>query len=366
MGVKVRWHRDQYYLFVNHDKRRKAYKAGTDEKRAKKLAAEMMKALDRGTIGLPDPKTPSPLLKDWLKTWLSPEGRAGRRCKIGTLEAYQGIIDRYILDEMGDTRVCNITPEMCIALIVRWKKEGLRTNTLQLIGSTLSSALTGAPGLVKNPAFKLQPDCRVADEEEHTVNPWTRAETDTFLRAVAKRDPGFYHICLIGLRTGMRIGEILALQWRDVDFDTQLITVQRSRSQKGVVGTPKRGRRYIDLSEEIASVLSPLMPTKRDTEVVVDPDEKPYEQRHVGLLFHAAIDTAKTRHIRVHDMRHTFASQLLQAGAPVHYVSKQLGHKNILITVKIYGHLIPGENRGWVNGLTPAAKRNSDATKAVA
>src|SRR5262249_59324682 len=59
---------------------------------------------------------------------------------------------------------------------------------------------------------------------------------------------------------------------------------------------------------------------------------------------------------RPYDLRHTFASLLLTAGAPIAYVSEQMGHQNIQLTVKLYGHLQPGANRHWMNKLPGALK----------
>src|SRR5688572_18828291 len=73
---------------------------------------------------------------------------------------------------------------------------------------------------------------------------------------------------------------------------------------------------------------------------------------------------AGLRHIRLHDLRHTFASLLLQQGESVVYVKEQLGHGSIQITVDTYGHLIPGANRGAVDRLDDAAPMQPSATQA--
>ncbi len=83
--------------------------------------------------------------------------------------------------------------------------------------------------------------------------------------------------------------------------------------------------------------------------------------RHV---FKRMLEKAKLRHVRIHDLRHTFASLLLQQDESVVYVKEQLGHGSIQITVDTYGHLIPGANRGAVNRLDDAAAAQPDATQA--
>ena len=68
-------------------------------------------------------------------------------------------------------------------------------------------------------------------------------------------------------------------------------------------------------------------------------------------VFYPLLAKAKLPRIRLHDIRHTYASQLLQAGAPVHYVKEQLGHSSIATTVDLYGHCQPGTNREAINRL---------------
>ena len=83
--------------------------------------------------------------------------------------------------------------------------------------------------------------------------------------------------------------------------------------------------------------------------------------RHV---FTRMLEKAELRHIRVHDLRHTFASLLLQQGESVVYVKEQLGHGSIQITVDTYGHLIPGANRAAVDRLDDDVPTQPDATQA--
>ena len=79
------------------------------------------------------------------------------------------------------------------------------------------------------------------------------------------------------------------------------------------------------------------------------------------------LDKAGVRHVRVHDARHTYASLMLRRGVPVVYVSRQLGHSSIAVTVDLYGHFVPGADRHHVEGLADAietAETHPDATQA--
>ena len=78
--------------------------------------------------------------------------------------------------------------------------------------------------------------------------------------------------------------------------------------------------------------------------------------------FHTCLQKAGLRRIRYHDLRHTFASLLLQDGQSLKYVSDQLGHSSIKMTADVYGHLVPGANRGAVNRL-PSLTQASEGEK---
>ena len=88
------------------------------------------------------------------------------------------------------------------------------------------------------------------------------------------------------------------------------------------------------------------------------------EERNVRHVFARLLAKAALRHMRIHDLRHTFASLLLQQGESVVYVKEQLGHSSIQITVDTYGHLIPGANRGAVHRLDDDDATQPSATQA--
>ena len=71
-------------------------------------------------------------------------------------------------------------------------------------------------------------------------------------------------------------------------------------------------------------------------------------------MWRPLLQKAEVRHIRVHDARHTYASLMLRRGVPIAYVSRQLGHSSIQVTVDLYGHFVPGADRHHVEGLAEA------------
>ncbi len=81
-------------------------------------------------------------------------------------------------------------------------------------------------------------------------------------------------------------------------------------------------------------------------------------------VFYRLLENASLRRIRIHDIRHTFASLLIQNGEPLTYVKEQMGHTSIQVTVDVYGHLVPSANRAAVDKLDAVPIRIPDASSA--
>jgi integrase len=156
----------------------------------------------------------------------------------------------------------------------------------------------------------------------------------------------------------------LALQWHDLDLHGRLITVERNYTH-GQVTTPKNGEsRRVDMSFELQVAFRDLY-TERQLETaankwdtmqewvfcnatgdLLDPDN--LRKR----VFYDRLDKGKLRKIRFHDLRHTYASLLLQQGESSVYVKEQMGHSSIQVTVDIYGHLFQGGTRQpWIGSM---------------
>jgi integrase len=169
----------------------------------------------------------------------------------------------------------------------------------------------------------------------------------------------------------------LALQWEDIDFHGRFIEVRRTYSRLRV-STPKNHKtRRVDMSQQLTETLRVLhLERKKETLKKGWGEVPPWvfvslagtPLHPVNFYYHVwrpLLAKAELRHIRIHDLRHTFASLLIQQGAPLVYVKEQLGHHSIKMKVDIYGHLVPSGNRAEVDrldGLENATIRNPDAT----
>ena len=175
-------------------------------------------------------------------------------------------------------------------------------------------------------------------------------------------DPEWYPMIVVALRTGLRLGELLALRWADVALRTGKMMV-RQASARGVVGTPKSGRRRdIPLSDEVVSVLKRHRHLKGEL-VFCQDDGTPLTKGQCKWPLWRACRRAELREIGWHVLRHTFASHLTMLGAPLKVVQELLGHSTIEMTTR-YAHLSPDVRRDAVRMLDRHG--NLTATREVA
>jgi Site-specific recombinase XerD len=216
--------------------------------------------------------------------------------------------------------------------------------------------------LTYNPSHRLGKGIG-SKKKQLSVEPLTRDELSLLLETFKIHFPKYYPIALTLARTGMRIGEVLGLQWGDIDFNGRFINVQRSFS-RGKVDTPKGGKgRRVDMSNQLTETLQGLLKQAKVDKlskgwkelpewVFLNSGEKAVCDSHFrDRIFKKALAKAGLRKIRIHDLRHTFASFLIQNGESLAYVKEQLGHFSIKMTVDIYGHLAPSGQHNAVNRL---------------
>ncbi|MFZ1075754.1 MAG: site-specific integrase [Minisyncoccia bacterium] len=159
-------------------------------------------------------------------------------------------------------------------------------------------------------------------------------------------------LILTGLKTGMRLGELIGLQWASIDWHNRLIIVRHSWSHYAkALGSPKSNReRHIDMTSDLYEMLFRM---KKDTGFVfLDANGKNFDHYRLGRKLTNLCQKAGLRHIGWHTLRHTFASHLVMLGAPVPAVQKLMGHSSIEMTMR-YAHLAPSTLRTTIDLLNP-------------
>src|SRR5262249_19763154 len=162
----------------------------------------------------------------------------------------------------------------------------------------------------------------------------------------------------------LRQGELIGLQWSDVDFHGGFIEVRRAIVRGQVSTTKTRKIRRVDLTPQLMDSLKQLKETRTleaamaETPVqdwgFLSPLGCRWDERNLRRAFYRVLEKANLRRVRFHDLRHTYASLLIQTTAPAKYIQEQLGHASIQVTMDVYGHLYGGEYRHFVSRLDDA------------
>ncbi len=364
MAVRVKEWKGAWWIFINHHGMRKAKRVGIGElgkKSAKSAAQQIQARLALGQAAFDNHKTGVPF-DSYSETFLH---RIAQTRKHTTHADYRKIIDRDLIPTFQGLDLQDITREKVKSLAMGCLAKGQSAKTVQNIIRCLSSLMSHAVEdelLTVNPALKpgkFLPKI----SKRRKVNPLTREEVGLLLAITKDKRPRYFPLFLCAVRTGMRMGELLALQWDDIDWQNRSINVQRNYTHFRIT-TPKSGEsRRVDMSRELAQTLADLH-TERQLEAAASKWETmpmwvfcsevggllhPHNVR--DRIFYGLLTKANLRKVRFHDLRHSFASLLLQNGESPVYVKDQMGHSSIQVTVDLYGHLIPGGNKQAVDRL---------------
>ena len=305
----------------------------------------------------------------WLKVHVAHE------CRERTARQYRSVLEQHVFPALGEVSLAELTRPRIKAFLASKAEAGLKRGTLKNIIVPLRAMLNEAvdEGRISGtPAAKLWKRGRGASEKEaRKVTALSAAELGHLL-AVAQKDfcdhADFIHILAW---TGLRLSEACGLQWGDLDLGGGFLEVRRTASYRAhriLTGAPKSGKaRRVDLPAALVGRLRARQ-SLREVEAAVEgrepspwvfpavtDDSKPVNGAFIRFkVWYRLLRRAELRAVRLHDLRHTYASLLLQAGVPMIYVKEQLGHSSINVTVDLYGHVRPGENRAAVDRLAAA------------
>lgn len=378
MAVKIRRRKGAWWVFIDHKGKRKAKRIGTSKSAAEEVAGKIAARLKLGDAGILDEKPSRPFdayCERWLKTYVK------THCKLSTQTRYESAARLYLLPRFGSRDMTKIGREEIKQLVYDLYTQDKSINTVKSVLTPLRALFQHAVEdghVTANPCTRILK--RTPKEETGQTRKadfLTREEVKLLLDTSRAHFPQHYPFFLLLARTGLRIGEAMALQWDDIDFHGRFIEVRRSL-YKNHISTPKNGKtRRVDMSQQLTETLKTLLIERKKetlqrgwrelpswiftTTAGTFLNEGSFRYRHWTPL----LKKAGLRSLRVHDLRHTFASLLIQHGESLAYVKEQLGHHSIKLTVDTYGHLIPGGNKAAVDRLDEpesASLRNPDAT----
>ena len=333
--------------------------AGASRSEAEKLLAEIVKRMHDGDYRAPNKITVSDYL---LHRWL-PSKRT--RVKPSTANSYERNIRLHINPNIGAIPLQRLQPEdldeMYVKLLTDGKRNGagggLSAKSVRNVHATLQSALSDAARkgtIVRNVADTADPPS--ISRSGRSISVWTGDQLRRFLDAMA--DHELYPLYLLAATTGMRRGELAGLPWSNVDLDAARLTVNQQivsvqyKLIEGDLKTPT-SRRSIDLDPRTVAELrrhrrrqlEERMATGQrsdDGYVFAKSDSSPIHPDLISQTFERAVAKLDVPRIRLHDLRHTHATILLQQNVHPKVVSERLGHSSVAFTMTVYQHVMPG------------------------
>jgi integrase len=300
-------------------------------------------------------------LSSYFEAWL--HAHAQLQLKPSTFAQYTTGYERYIKPLLGSRLLVSITRGDVRQLVATMAADEKSKATMKAYLAPLSAMFNRAiedEVVLRNPCFRILPRARGAGQSK-VGRALNVVDLNRLLVACRTWYPQHYTFVLTLARTGMRVGEVQALCWTEVDFATHCICVRRTfrssrhRSAAGEDYSPKSGRyRDVPMSEELERELQKAFAIRNLQSTLVFPSirgtakDLPNFRKRAWqtILNHAGIGK-----LRLHDLRHTVGTLLLEAGVPIVQVQKILGHHSIKVTVDLYGHLESGRYRDAVNVL---------------
>jgi integrase len=229
-------------------------------------------------------------------------------------------------------------------LVLKWRKEGLTNKSINnLLGFLYSSYKYGLgyKWVKENPLElvarlpKQKRDVRFLDEED----------MQNFIEVIKTFPQERFVPLYVALCTGMRISELLALEWSDIDFVRGTININK-QYYKGNLATPKtyKSTRRVSVPSEVLEELKNLKEkSKVLSKIVFCGSSGKYinQNKFVKNWFKKAMKAIGKPDYNFHCLRHTYATFLIQNGVPINYVSERLGHSSPQTTLNVYNHAMP-------------------------
>jgi integrase/predicted RNA-binding Zn-ribbon protein involved in translation (DUF1610 family) len=301
------------------------------------------------------------LLDEWLPT-------VQGTLRPTTYERYRGLCEVDIIPRLGSVQLQKLSASQMNSLYAYLLKEGrvrgsggLSRASVFYVHAVLHRACRDAVRwgrLTANPAACADPPKASAEHSEQAV--WNAEQLQAFLVSVA--DDRLFALWRLLAMTGMRRGEALGLRWEDLDMEQGLVSIRRALVPvNGVaqISEPKtpRSRRTIALDPETLKALQNHAARQADKRsasgeawlesgyVFVRDNGQELQPWVVSRAFRQYARAACLPQIRLHDLRHTYATLALATGINPRIVSGRLGHASVALTLDVYSHVLPQQDR---------------------
>ena len=348
-----------------------------DKKAAEVVASTIQAKLQLGEFGFKE-QMPVPTFNEYADKWI--KNTVPATCKESTPRDYRDILRLHLLPVFGGFKITDITRGEVKNFLHGQLNKGYATSTVAHFRNCLSGVLSlplDDEIIQANPAQRLGKGFLQAKDNKEDINALTSDELKLLMDAVYDHFPNQYTLFMLLARTGMRIGEALALKWGDLDYNGRFIEVKRSYVRNRI-STPKnkKGRR-VDMSFQLAETLKTheLISKKKGLALGLgDIPEYVFTNEKGKIIdvsnwrrrvFKKALRKAGLREVRIHDMRHTYATLRISKDDNIADVSKQLGHHSVKLTWDVYYHWVPGNNKSEVDALDDPSLTRPNAPRGL-
>jgi len=311
-----------------------------------------------------------PQFAHYFEHWL--KEHASRRCAPKTLERY-GDIGTYLIRELGEIRLNEMTTAKIQETIHRLQDHGgrrtqaepqgrpLAPKTVRHMGTLLFTVLSDAErlGVLRIPNPMANRRVRMPKLTKRRPAVLDASKLQTLFDGA--RNTRLYPLVVLAAATGCRRGELLALRWTDLNFETGLLTVSKSLEQTKaglrLKNTKSEDSRQLGVPEWALEVLKEHRSEQRRDRAIfgadyVDhdlifcqPGGRYYSPDRLGARVVELMRKGGLEGVSLHSLRHSHASILLSEGVPAAVVSERLGHADQNITLSIYSHALPADTR---------------------
>lgn len=320
-------------------------------------------------------------VRQYFNEWL-PGHVATNQLKASTAESYQEQIDNYIVPNIGEVRLQDLTSAHVDNLYQLLLKGGgsngcpLSPRTVQLTGTILRMGLKKAVEiygyLPSNPAEHV----KLPQPRKKPMKTWSATEMKAILAATLIHPLGAFFF--LAASTGARRGELLALRWCDVDLAGGVVTFRNNRV--GLRGSVEEGTLKNDqvkvvpidqatvatLTEHRRSQVAARLASRAwmsDDYVFTNRVGEPLHPRTPNRIWSKIVEAAGVPYRKPHALRHTHATVLLEAGHPLHVVAARLGHRDAMVTATVYAHVTPKQSAAAAEAFMDWVKRDDSNTE---
>ena len=290
-------------------------------------------------------------VKELFDIWLNKYCKLS--LKIRSFNKYDNFINLHINPILGEYEITEITSDILQDFISLKLKEGnlktkgpLSSNTVFGIASVLKQGFKFAlmqDLIIKDPTLSL----KLPQATEKEVQALTRDEQKTIEEYCLKHNKSNYLGIIICLYTGIRLGELLALTWDDINFEDKLLYIKKTSYTSKVNGKnqiiidkpkTKKSNRIILIPDKLLVLLQIQKRASLCDYIIATKQNKMVETRSYQRTFESILSKCGIKHYNFHCLRHTFATRALELGMDIKTLSEILGHTNVAITLNRYAH----------------------------